>query len=64
MDIMEQKRGAIPAEVFEKTEERLALPVTAKIKNTINQMGISFNAPLKIDEFIDELEKVIKQNKN
>ena len=53
-----------PAEVFEKTEDRLALPVTAKIKSTINQMGISFNAPLKIDEFIDELEKVIKQNKN
>jgi len=53
-----------PAEVFEKTEDRLALPVTAKIKNTLNNMGVSFNAPLKIDEFIDELEKVIKQNKN
>ena len=53
-----------PAEVFEKTEDRLALPVTAKIKNTLNNMGVSFNSPLKIDEFIDELEKVIKQNKN
>lgn len=53
-----------PAEVFEKTEDRLALPVTAKIKNTLNNMGVSFHAPLKIDEFIDELEKVIKQNKN
>ena len=40
-------------EVFKTQADRLSLPVTARLKNTLSKAGLQEDLPLKTNEFIE-----------
>lgn len=44
-----------PEQVFETGEQRLALPTTARLKNTLQSAGLNLDLPLKTESFIQAL---------
>ena len=51
-----------PEEVFKKTPERLSLPVTARLKNTLLNAGVNADLPLETEQFINALINLRKNN--